>query len=305
MKKKKLFAAALGAAGACALFASQAQATVPMTEMPMLDCDGMACVQARTADGAELRLFIDTGGVRGSLDRGRLAALNIPIEPVIGPDGKPHPTVARTVIRGLSLGQAKLGDVPLIAYDIAGSRAKVGKAMTADGSLGYAAFADRIVELDYAHHVVRISDKLGEAVPCEGDCGRIEMLTFGKKGPPMVIANGFKVGGKEVWAQIDTLYTGTMLVYPQAVEKLGLTAQAGTTEKEFFPFTDGGVDMLRSNGTVGFGSLPGETAPLYFATEKVHLPDGLFDATVGVGYFQGKVVTINMHDKWVKVAEAR
>jgi hypothetical protein len=36
-------------------------------------------------------------------------------------------------------------------------------------------------------------------------------------------------------------------------------------------------------------------APLYFATPQVHLPDGMFDGTVGVELFTGHSVTFDFH----------
>lgn len=36
-------------------------------------------------------------------------------------------------------------------------------------------------------------------------------------------------------------------------------------------------------------------APLYFATPKVHAPDGMFDGTVGAGLFAGHVLTFDFH----------
>jgi hypothetical protein len=305
MTKKKKWAARAALGGAAAILLAGPAAAVPMTQVPMLDCNGMACVEARAADGAQLRLFIDTGGVRGSLDAQRAAALKMATEPLTGRDGKPYPGYAKGVLAGLSVGGASLGDPAVTVYDMAGHRARQGISLAADGTLGYSVFADRILELDYAHHMVRISDKLSETVPCEGPCAQLELLTFGKKGPPMLIASGFKVNGKDVRAQLDTMFTGTMLVYPDSVDKLGLGVEAAGTDKEHFPWTDGGVDMLRSKGTLGFGATPGASAPLYFATPGVHLPDGLFDGTAGVGYFRDKVVTINLHDKWVKVTQAR
>jgi hypothetical protein len=43
--------------------------------------------------------------------------------------------------------------------------------------------------------------------------------------------------------QVDTLYSGTMLIYSASVAKLSFTPDA-TAKKRLFPFTDGGVQML-------------------------------------------------------------
>ena len=47
---------------------------------------------------------------------------------------------------------------------------------------------------------------------------------------------------------------------------------------------------------VTFGpALLAHDAPLYFAAPGVYLPDGLFDATVGIGLFDGSSVTFFFH----------
>jgi hypothetical protein len=38
-----------------------------------------------------------------------------------------------------------------------------------------------------------------------------------------------------------------------------------------------------------------KNATLYFATPKVHLPDGMFDGTVGNELFLGHVLTLDFH----------
>jgi len=56
--------------------------------------------------------------------------------------------------------------------------------------------------------------------------------------------------------------------------------------------------MLEAQSQVeGFGdrSLVGG-APVYFATPAVHLPDGMFDATVGHALFQHSVLSLDFHD---------
>ena len=62
-----------------------------------------------------------------------------------------------------------------------------------------------------------------------------------------------------------------------------------------FPFTDGGVSMdVSSAKSESFGKDNLATnAPIYFAGPKVHLPDGLFDATVGIALLNKRTVTFD------------
>jgi hypothetical protein len=51
------------------------------------------------------------------------------------------------------------------------------------------------------------------------------------------------INGKSVTAQIDTMYTGSLLVYNASIKKLGLGEAAKTTATRHFAYTDGGVTM--------------------------------------------------------------
>jgi hypothetical protein len=169
---------------------------------------------------------------------------------------------------------------------------------SADGLLSYTAFGERLLRLDYKTRRVELSDVLTQEVACPSDCGTMTNPTFGKAGPPIVASTGFRVNGKPLLVQIDTLYAGTLLIYPTSVDKLGLRAKQKSKTTRKFAFTDGGVDMIQSHvASEGFGALTlARNCPVYFATAKVHLPDGMFDGTVGHELFTGHVLTFDFHD---------
>ena len=110
--------------------------------------------------------------------------------------------------------------------------------------------------------------------------------------------DGVSLNNKPIIAQIDTLFGGTMLIYPTSVSKLGLTDEATTPVKRFFKYTDDGVELreARSNNQAFGNRVLARHAPLYFATEGVHLPDGMFDATVGHALFVHSVLSLDFHD---------
>lgn len=86
--------------------------------------------------------------------------------------------------------------------------------------------------------------------------------------------------------------------------KLGLTTQSGSSAKEFFPYTDGGVDMIKAQAeNEAFGSHILATSPaVFFATPAVHLPDGMFDGTVGHALFKDIVLTLDLHTNHVWIS---
>jgi Aspartyl protease len=267
-----------------------------LSESSMLDCSGMPCADVTVANGTHLKMLVDTGNPNSVLDLAKATELGMQLKPLMGPDGKPYARYSVGTIKDVRLGDVSLGDVEFLVANLQPAIQK-GVRPSADGSLAYTAFEGRILKMDYKGQRVSVSEVLKTDIPCPGVCGTLTTPTFGKEGPPILATTGFQLNGKPVTVQIDTLYGGTMLIYPTSVEKLGLTAEQQSTKIRQFPYTDGGVDMIEGVAkTEGFDKdALKKDAPLYFATPKVHLPDGLFDGTVGHELFTGRVVTMDFH----------
>ena len=261
----------------------------------MLDCSGLPCVDVTLHSGKHLKMLIDTGDVSSVLDTKVAKDLGLEVSPVKGGDGKDVPGFGRAVLSGLKVGDAGLGDLKVLVMDLSADIAK-DQMPKADGSLAYTAFKDRVLEMDYVGRKVRVSSVLTGEVKCPGQCGELTTPTFGKKGPPILVATGFEVNGKAITAQIDSLFSGTMLIYPTSVEKLGLSEEAKSKKVERIKYTDGGVDMMTAvAGAEGFGGKALATdATLYFAGPEVHLPDGMFDGTVGHALLEHSVVVMDL-----------
>ncbi len=271
------------------------------TEVPLLDCDGMPCVEARIGSGPNLKMGIDTGNVASVLDTAYADAAGLkPTTPL--PAGAP-PGMYQTVIPSINVGSAKLSSVGTLAM-VLSDMVSQNQMPHVDGTLAYTAFKDRILQIDFVRRKVRISEVLTAPVECKGACGKISLIRFGKEGPPIVVADGFEINGKKVSAQIDTMYSGTLLVYTASIEKLQLVEPAKTTKSRDFPFTDGGVKMKEAPAekeSFRGLTLSGPAPLVYFPTPDVHEPDGLFDATVGLELFYKAAVTLDFHDMTISV----
>jgi Aspartyl protease len=274
-------------------------------EVPLLDCDGTPCVDARIGDGKMVRFGIDTGNVDSVVDSkvAEAAGLKHSEPPKPGaPSG-----MYRTVMRAVHLGELTLAEVPAIGMDLSDMISQKQMPRVA-GTLAYPAFKDRIVQLDFTAHKLRISDVLTAPVQCAGACDTMSLIAFGKEGPPIVVADGFEINGEKVSAQVDTMYTGSLLIYTASIEKLSLSGAAKTTDVRLFPLTDGGVNMKVAEAqSEGFGGniLVKDGAKVYFPTETVHEPDGLFDATAGLELFRDAVLTLDFHDMTIGVAKKK
>jgi hypothetical protein len=253
-------------------------------------------VDVSISGATHLKMLIDTGNETSMLDKATAAKLGLPLKPALGPDGKPYPGYSIASAKNIQLGSIPLGDIEFLVADFQPD-IKSGTFPVADGTLTYTAFHDRMLRLNYKEGVIGVSEVLTTDARCPNFCGTVTHPTFGKKGPPIVVTTGFNVNGKPVTVQIDTLYTGTMLIYPTSVEKLGLPDQEHAAKKRTFPFTDGGVEMIEGRAaSESFGTtVLKQDATLYFATPKVHAPDGMFDGTVGHELFTGHVLTFDFH----------
>jgi hypothetical protein len=307
MKKSRIcLAGGIALTAIAGLFgATQATAgqgsSVFQTQVDLLNCDGTPCIDATLGDGKKVKLGIDTGNDLSVLDNKIAAALGI--KPSQPPKSGAPSGMFRMTIPAVQIGSATLTDVPGIAMDL-GEMIDHQQMPHVDGTLAYTAFKDRIVQLDFAAHKLRISGA-GAKQDCGASCDKISFITFGKEGPPIVVAQGFEINGKKLSAQIDTLFAGSLLVYSASIEKLGLATEATTNNTELFPLTDGGVRMLVAKAkqeTFHGSALTNGYVSVYFPTDEVHEPDGLFDGTVGVALFRNTILTLDFHAMTISVA---
>ncbi len=303
------------AAAAVLAFSLAAQTPAPIPpklfEIPLLDCSGLPCVDLATGSGKTLRLLIDTGEANSYLDIKVAQSLGLDLQPLKGSDGNTINEVQQTTAPGAHFGDLAMGDFPFMVLDTTPQPDKPGEKIArlpGDGALTYGAFKNRLLQIDYANHVVRISEPQDDAQPCPRSCSELVIKHFGGFGPVTLTADGFTLNGQPIDAQVDTLFTGTMLVYPGSVEKLGLKKESKSKHKETFPYTQGGLRLARADGaTESFRDVPlMQNAPLYFGTADDHLPAVKFDATVGSGLLSHATLTFDfksMH-MWMEAAGA-
>ena len=270
-------------------------------DVPLLDCEGLPCIEARIGSGPVLKMGIDTGNVDSVLDTPYAEAAGLKPTAAL-PAGAPS-GMYRTVIPSIRVGNVTLTNVGTLAMSLSDMISQ-NQMPHVDGTLSYTAFKDRILQIDFVARKVRISDVLTAPVGCTGVCDKISLVKFGNEGPPIIVADGFEINGKKASAQIDTMYSGSLLVYTASIEKLQLASAAKTTKSRDFPFTGGGVKMKEAPAekeSFRGLTLSGPAPLVYFPTPDVHEPDGLFDATVGLELFYKAALTLNFHDMTVTV----
>ena len=303
MSRKVLLALAALAATPLVTLVCAAETTPQFAAVvPFHDCSGMICFQAGIDGGPPRTLALDTGDTTSIMLADAAKSMRWQTTPVLR-DGKPLPGFRDGGQHTLALGNASLP----VEFAVTGPASFGPAHMPAEGTLAYTAFKDRVLQIDYPHHLLRISAPVASgSVPAHSP-GTLQLIRFGHYGPPIVVGAPFTVDGHPVHAQIDTMYTGTMVVYDAALAGLGLHKQ-GTPK--LFRFTDGGVEMLASTAhSLGFADhrLLGANPTVYFVgsgKNPVHQPDGLFEATVGNPLFAHSVVTMDFHAMTLDVRPA-
>lgn len=263
-------------------------------------CGGMICIPVTLADGRNHVLLLDTGNVNSWLSAATARALGMKPEP-IEQDGRVLPGLFRLGAQSVSL-QGRTLSGRFLALE----REQTGELPAGvEGALAYTLFKDRILQIDYPHLTLRMLEPQAAGAAAPGS--ELKLISFGKTGPPIVVGRGFSINGKALSAQIDTCYTGTLLIYTQAIGQLGLERAAGQGRPRYFPYTDGGVNMNEATAeAVAFGAyvLAPRPAIVYFPGmdgNPVHEPDGLFEATVGNALFAHSVVTLDFHNMRLSV----
>lgn len=288
-----------------AFAAAVAHAAPPafVADVAFKPCDGLICIDA-SLDGAKRTLMLDTGNAHSTL----IADVARELQWTLTPVERAGSTVGGIYLGGehrVSLGEGS-GIEPFYVFE----RAMLGLyPPPVDGSLSYDFFKDRVLEIDYPHHRIRFTNPIATPVPAEkpDGAGSLRLVTFGERGPPVVVGSPFTVNGKTVRAQIDTVFTGTLLVYDAALDALGLKKEG---PMELFKYTDGGVELFAGRSdSIGFGKrgLVGGAHTLYSVgagKNPVHQPDGLIDATAGNALFAHCIVTLDFHAMTLDVRTA-
>jgi hypothetical protein len=235
-------------------------------------CSGLPCVEV-TVDTQKLHFAIDTAHPHSVVDASLILNEGLDTEPYTGPNRKAFVASKQSVLPGLKIGGIEIKDLPVLVTDLQ-TPAAGNTIPDVDGFLGYEAFKGKTLEMNLKKNTISVSDSSS----CSG--GTLKLIPFGKSGAMTVTTTGFDVDGKPVVAQVNTLFAGSMLVYPDSVAKLGLTDVAKTRQKENFPFTDGGVNLLTATAKESFGDKElGDD--VFFLTPGVLAPGGVFNATVG------------------------
>jgi hypothetical protein len=273
------------------------------TDVPYTPCEGAICIQVTLSDHKPHSFLLDTSYNHSSIDE--------PVARGLGWKLTPYSSKGQ-VVPGLFLAD---GSKPAAFAGVEGSADFLVESKDLkdaptpwEGTLDYTFFKDRVLQIDYKHHVIRVSQLLKPDEHPKPGQGVLKLVNFHDWGPPIVVGGPFTVDGKQLEAQIDTSYTGSLLLFSGAEKSFGFEGLAAKAKTRNFPITDGGVDMLGAEvESTGFADrILAKPATVYFPTPKVHQPyQERFQGTVGNEFFTGTVLTLDFHDMTLDVAPAK
>jgi len=201
----------------CAAAAGFSAATVPWpvrAARPGSGLEGRAAVPVvRARIGThELFLAIDTGDGNSMLSSRAVDLLGLARTPIPG-SASPGAT-----LRGVELAGAVLRDHAAVVISDATVAELRGLANFAiDGSLGYEAFKDRVVTIDYAAGRVLFPDVLPD-----GEITPITWLHYHDGSPLLVTFDGLSVDGFPVTAQLDTMMSKNAILFTTKLPDLAV-----------------------------------------------------------------------------------
>ena len=269
----------LAATGACAA------AAVPWSVLaarPTADAlEGRALVPVvRVRTGAhELVMAIDTGDPQSTLSPQAAALLALTGMPVAG-----APRMQRSTLSGVQIGTTTLRDHPVfITDDVARMRPDAGYPI--DGSLGFEAFKDRALTIDYAAGRV-----LFPTVIPEGETTPITWLKYHDRSPQLITFDGLSIDGFPVTAQFDTFMSKNAIVFITKLPDLAVDPdqRAPRYTYEEAPLSPGRVGSLKLGNT-----LLAAHPLVYAADAKAHVPTTAIAAVLGDALFARRAVTID------------
>jgi hypothetical protein len=264
-------------AGSCALAAAAAGSA---SAAGFAGFDGRSAVPVvRVRAGSrELRMAVDTGDALSTLSRQAADALGLTAAPV------PNGTLARGTLSGATLAGATLRDHGvLVMTDVSNWTSLVG--FPVDGSLGYEAFKDTAVTLDFKNR--RLS--FPAHVP-EGERTAITWLKYHDRSPQLITFDGLAVDGTPVTAQFDTAMSKNAILFTTKLPDIAILPdnKAPLYEYEEATLKPGRIGSLRLNTT-----LLAASPLIYAAGADAHVPTTALAAVVGDQLFAQRAVTLD------------
>jgi hypothetical protein len=263
-------------AGSCALAATTVRSASAAGFAGFDGPSAVPVVRVR-AGSRELRMAIDTGDAFSTLSRRSAEALGLTATAI------PNSTLARGTLSGATLTGTTLRDHTVLVTDVSTWTGLVGYPV--DGSLGYEAFKDTAVTLDFKNRRLSFPAR----VP-EGERTAITWLKYHDRSPLLVTFDGLTVDGTPVTAQFDTAMSKNAILFTTKLPDIAILPdnKAPLYEYEEATLKPGRIGSLRLNTT-----LLAASPLIYAAGADAHVPTTALAVVVGDQLFAQRAVTLD------------
>jgi hypothetical protein len=265
----------LAAAGGTVAFPAVARAASPAFA-PFDNRTPIPVVRVRAGE-RELRFAIDTGDAVSTISPAAADALSLPrVTPASA-------SPVRTTLSGLTVAGATLRAHPALVADTSSWAGLTG--FPVDGSLGYEAFKDRMVTLDYVKRRLTFPD-----VAPDGERTAITWLQYHERSPQLVTFDDLRIDGFPATAQFDTAMSKNAIVFTTKLTDLLIdnAPNAPRYTYEEASLNPGRVGSIRL-GTTTLAS----PVVIYAADANAHVPTTAIAVVVGDGLFAKRAVTLD------------
>jgi hypothetical protein len=266
----------IAGAGAVTVIAPRAARAAARPGAPFEPRSAVPVVRAR-AGGRDLLLAIDTGDAVSMVSPSAAAVVS---------DARPDATAQtpRGTLRGVALAGTTLRDHDAVIGDVSSWAALTG--LPVDGSLGYEAFRDRVVTLDFANRRLVFPD----VVP-EGERTDITWLQYHDRSPKLVTFDGLMIDGFAATAQFDTGMSKNVIIFTTKLPDLLIdnAPRDPVYVYEGATLPPGKVGSVR----LGTTTLAAPGVLVYTAGAEAHVPTTAISAVVGDRLFAKRAVTLD------------
>ncbi|HZW53078.1 MAG TPA: hypothetical protein VFF00_03540 [Candidatus Elarobacter sp.] len=262
--------------GALAVTVPRAARAAARQGVPFEPRSAVPVVRVR-AGARELLLAVDTGDALTMLSPSAGAVLRDVRPPA--PNAQARGTLSGAVLAGTAL-----RDHDAVVGDVSSWTALTG--IPVDGSLGYDAFRDRVVTLDYKSGRLVFPDQ----VP-DGERTAITWLQYHDRSPKLVTFDGLTIDGFPVTAQFDTAMSKSVIVFTTKLPELLIDS----APRDPLYVYEGATLPPGKVGSVRLGTttLAASGVVVYTAGANAHVPTTAIAAVVGDRLFAKRAVTLD------------
>ena len=274
--------------------AAPAPAPAPVTtEVPFDFSQGVPLLEVDLGGSRLARLVLDTGNNLSILDVEAAKELSLPLlesdKQTAGSGAKAF-TYYRVTPPKFRLGATELSVNRMVVTPVREALQKQG--VTCDGTLGYAALKDRVVQIDYPARRLRLLDAAdATAAATRGQAIAITWKKYWSGSPDLVTVDDLQIEGHRLCAQLDTFYRHTAILFSTKLPWLKTDPAPGVAAVKY---EEAELAPARVPGGLALGACRLDAGtPVYVAGADAHIPETELCVVLGTGFFRQSVVTLD------------